>query len=401
MKEESGKWKAEVLTADQAFERVEPFLPDAGVTRVAEITGLDRIGIPVFVSVRPLAKTLSVDSGKGVTVAAARASAAYESIERFVGESADVPYSVASVRELLMQAARPVLDLPRVRGSVLDKDRRYRWAWVRDVGLSGDGEPMPVPWQAVRLMPGDERPLAEMVWQSTSNGLAAGSSREDAVFQALCEVIERDGCACHQWAGTQLGDAWLASKCFDPESVSAECDDLLDRIEAAGCAVRCFDFSMPDTGLPVVMVYLLDREDSSAGIYKGYGCHPRAEVALRRAITEAVQARCVIIAGARDDIGSKRHAEIRGQDGAAVTRALLEMDPTTEARRHEGVKPDWESVVVALAENGWDRILVYDFDVHCAAHVVRVMVPGLAGYWTPEATACDRMKEFAALERMK
>jgi len=37
----------------------------AGVTRLAEITGLDLVGIPVFQAIRPAGRSLSVHQGKG------------------------------------------------------------------------------------------------------------------------------------------------------------------------------------------------------------------------------------------------------------------------------------------------------------------------------------------------
>ena len=51
---------------EETFARVDPKLPVAGVTRVADITGLDRIGIPVFSSIRPTAEdgAISVYNGK-------------------------------------------------------------------------------------------------------------------------------------------------------------------------------------------------------------------------------------------------------------------------------------------------------------------------------------------------
>jgi thioglycine synthase len=46
-------------TVDPAttFKRIEPLCKRAGITRVADITGLDRVGIPVFSSIRPDAKS--------------------------------------------------------------------------------------------------------------------------------------------------------------------------------------------------------------------------------------------------------------------------------------------------------------------------------------------------------
>ena len=60
---------------------VQPLLPRFGITRVANITGLDRIGIPVWISVRPHGRSLSVAQGKGLTPELAQASAVMESIE--------------------------------------------------------------------------------------------------------------------------------------------------------------------------------------------------------------------------------------------------------------------------------------------------------------------------------
>jgi ribosomal protein S12 methylthiotransferase accessory factor len=39
-----------------------------GVTRIANVTGLDRIGIPVAIAVRPNSRSVSVAQGKGQTV---------------------------------------------------------------------------------------------------------------------------------------------------------------------------------------------------------------------------------------------------------------------------------------------------------------------------------------------
>ena len=46
-----------------------------GITRLADVTGLDNIGIPVFQAIRPNARSLSVSQGKGVSLEAAQASA--------------------------------------------------------------------------------------------------------------------------------------------------------------------------------------------------------------------------------------------------------------------------------------------------------------------------------------
>ncbi|MEM0232312.1 MAG: YcaO-like family protein, partial [Candidatus Methanomethyliaceae archaeon] len=60
----------------------------AGITRIADITGLDIIGIPVFTSIRPTAAegAITVYNGKGHTPEVAKISAIMEGIERYSAE---------------------------------------------------------------------------------------------------------------------------------------------------------------------------------------------------------------------------------------------------------------------------------------------------------------------------
>jgi len=46
------------LPPEDTLSRIDAKMPAAGITRVADITNLDRIGIPVFSSIRPMAKAV-------------------------------------------------------------------------------------------------------------------------------------------------------------------------------------------------------------------------------------------------------------------------------------------------------------------------------------------------------
>src|SRR3954452_18760347 len=63
-----------------------PLMPRLGITRLANITGLDTVGIPVYVAIRPNARSLSTSQGKGLDADSAQASALMESIETWHGE---------------------------------------------------------------------------------------------------------------------------------------------------------------------------------------------------------------------------------------------------------------------------------------------------------------------------
>src|SRR3546814_13206270 len=71
-----------------------------GITRAADITGLDRLGIPTWCAVRPGALQTQISNGKGLTHAAAKASALMEAIEHFHAETIAVERVRASHDEM-------------------------------------------------------------------------------------------------------------------------------------------------------------------------------------------------------------------------------------------------------------------------------------------------------------
>src|ERR1700735_5610416 len=72
-----------VVPAATTIERVAQAADALGLTRLADITGLDRVGIPVYSSVVPDSDdNLSVYNGKGIRPVDAKAGALMEAIER-------------------------------------------------------------------------------------------------------------------------------------------------------------------------------------------------------------------------------------------------------------------------------------------------------------------------------
>jgi hypothetical protein len=90
--------------------RVSSLMDKIGVTRIADVTGLDRPGIPNFVAVRPRdrAPGISYYNGKGSNRQQAKAGAMMEAIERYSGELWDRPVCRASFAEL--SSVAPVVD---------------------------------------------------------------------------------------------------------------------------------------------------------------------------------------------------------------------------------------------------------------------------------------------------
>lgn len=73
-----------ICSPEQTWSRIEAILPRFGITRLSRLTGLDRLGIPVWNAVSPNARSIVINQGKGITDIDAKVSAAMEALERAV-----------------------------------------------------------------------------------------------------------------------------------------------------------------------------------------------------------------------------------------------------------------------------------------------------------------------------
>src|SRR6185295_14826201 len=112
-------------------QRVRPHFAAAGITRVAEVTGLDRIGIPVALAVRPNSRSLSVSQGKGALKDEAFISAVMEAMELAAAERLPDCLKWASLAEMT-QSGAPVMALDISTRCRLDRLNRHEsLAWVQ------------------------------------------------------------------------------------------------------------------------------------------------------------------------------------------------------------------------------------------------------------------------------
>jgi YcaO-like protein with predicted kinase domain len=277
-------------TLEATWRRFAPAARRAGITRIAELTGLDTLGIPVFAAIRPMGRSLSTQQGKGTSALAAKVSALMESLETWSAEHLALPVIRASARALGDRAV-DVRALPRPRGRL---DRDARWRWVSGWDLAGD-RPVLVPEQAVTL---DTTFRAPPVFDISSNGLASGNLLVEAIVHGLCEVIERDAEAAWRRAGSDR--RIVLDSIPDPA-----CRALIDRITQAGARVFVWDVAGAGAAVPVIGAAIMEDPGEPAwrtlGFYQGFGAHWLPEIAIARALTEAAQTRLTYIAGARDD----------------------------------------------------------------------------------------------------
>ena len=343
---------------------IDPWLKKCGVSRLADLTGMDSIGIPVYASIRPDSKSLKVDSGKGTTKAQAKCSAAMESLERWALD--EVP--LASLQQQTTDSRETAFQLNR--GAQLTDFVLRATKWTEAVDQVTQGV-VQVPYFAVKLYDGSEN-LPEKCWYASTNGLAAASTREDAILGGLYEAIERDGV--HTAIVSALNGVEMPR--LDLSSIDPECAELVGKIESAGARIFIFD-ARNETRVPCFMGLIVDTE--RLGLWRGYGAHSSKEIALTRAICETAQTRAILMAGARDDILWLRHQRLMHDSGVADWVKLL------DAQKADVDFNDYRSLEGSVLERLTDvgrRALVVDLPVPDAPFfVVKTLVPGYGSYW--------------------
>src|SRR5437879_8468682 len=170
--------------------RARAVLDIIGVTKVADVTDLDRVGIPNFMTVRPhdLGPGISYYNGKGTTRAAAHAGALMEAVERHAGERYDGPVIVASHYNLRSEHA--CIDPLEIHVPMICRySEHLMLEWVLGFDLM-TRRPTYAPLNCVVAPYSSDSGMS--LFYTSTNGLASGNTRVDAVCHALCEVIERD-----------------------------------------------------------------------------------------------------------------------------------------------------------------------------------------------------------------
>jgi thioglycine synthase len=364
--------------------RIKALLPAAGITRVADITSLDRIGIPVFSSIRPTARrgAVSVYNGKGATPAEARVSAMMEGIERFSAELTREDLLVE--RYSALSGYKSVLDpASLILPKGVDCDAPVAWTEGEDL-ISGDE--ILVPASAVyHPLP----VLYPQLFRTTTNGLASGNTMEEAVFHALMELIERDAWSLAE-ASRDTGPA--LSGITDELALS-----LLKKFGDAGVEVALKDITS-DIGIPTVVAVADDvllKDPSLLTI--GMGSHTSARIAVLRALTEVAQSRLTQIHGAREDTTV---ADVRKKMGYERTKRMNRYWFESRETRPFFALTSFDSddfldditlAIERLRGAGLDRVVAVDLTRESVGvPVVRVIVPGLEVYAMDQERAGGR-----------
>lgn len=373
-----------MVAPEDTLARVRPHMAAMGITRIANVTGLDRVGVPVVMVCRPNARSLAVSQGKGLTLDAAKASGLMECAELHHAEHITLPLVFSTLGEL--RRSYRLIDvraLPRLSASRFDE--HLRTLWIQGLDLM-NGQPTLVPYEMVHTDYTLPMPPGSGCFVMSTNGLASGNHLFEAIGHALCEVVERD--ANTLWS---LAPGGRARTRLDLATVDdPPCRSVLERFAEAELAVAVWDITS-DVGIPAFHCLIAEREPDPLRplpAAAGAGCAPSRDIALLRALTEAAQSRLTHIAGSRDDMSVTAYGS--GHDMDTQASILAEMRAGTPARRFDHVPTffsdsfaeDLSWALERLRSVGIRQVVAVDLTKHeLGIPVVRVIIPGLEAMW--------------------
>ena len=403
-----------------------PLCKMIGVTRICDITYLDKLYIPNYSAVLPGTEDLFwVYSGKGPTHSHAKASAFMESIERYCALSSKsvrtpIRGTYAELSKSYSKVLHPdeVIEPTRsnydINQSIID--------FLPGIDLLNSEEVL-VPAELVFSRHSPTLPSVHAFLYSHTNGLASGNVIEEAICQGLCEVIERDAVSIADLCASSIPYSILeritklikkmetnnsnftqikGHDFVDDPSIFSDVNIfeitrefkplkfLVDRFTNAGINLLIKNITQKDIGIPTFVASSIEWVTSDYGYFAiGYGTHLDSRIALVRAITELSQTRALNIQGARDDLKKIQYR----QNDEIYKRKWQFMSTTTLSRKKDekvvmfseigtyvkdDILDDIKFILSRLKKAGLKRAIIVDLtQPNIGIPVVRAIVPGL------------------------
>ena len=373
-----------VIAPSKTIEINENKLKVAGITRIADITDLDRIGIPIYTAIRPTAEdgAVSIYGGKGITKDHAKASAMMEGFERYSAERQDCDETIiaklSEIEEFGEYVDPKSLNLPKEFEKKDISDLSLEWS--KSIDLISNREYY-IPTNAI-YHPYISKDDSQSLFKSNTNGLASGNILEEAILHGIFEVIERDA-----WSIFELTHKNYAQ--IDISSIENEIIiDIIEKFESEGIKIKLMDFTA-DIKIPTIAASADDTITKDAGLLTlGMGTHLDPEVAILRALTEVAQSRATQINGAREDTVRADFAREAGYERMKRINKFYFRDEEEQIKLSDienkstsSITRDIEIVKDELVSNDIQKILYSNLTrPELDVSVVRVVIPEMELY---------------------
>ena len=372
MQIDSNNWRK--TSSKEAYSLILDNYKRFGISRIASITHLDVLGFPVYVGIRTGAKSLSVSAGKGMNHVDSIVSAAMEAIETHAAEFLDPKYYYIGCYEDLPSDNRLPFEMyPANTYSHFNK--RTIIAWLK---LTGQITTNSIYYPAMLVtLDWASAPDSIGIFSMSSNGLASGINRTDAILSGLYEVIERDAIAC--WQYFHVKHRFPYSSLIESTIPFSSTQSLIKRIKESSLDLIVIPL-FTDFEIPIYQCLLLNSADAANAISIGYGCHHSDEIAMNRAITEAAQGRAVTISGSRDDI---IYHSLRSSDAFDIDNFKSQYLPecfNNPPCLHSKADDLLQDLLLKIGKLELHEPLYFSFANTEPFSVVRVIMPSLAPY---------------------
>ncbi len=385
------------------YDSNEEKLRTAGITRITEITHLDRVKIPVFSSIRPTAQSggVSVYAGKGATVEQARASAMMEGFERYSAEKQDIDQekiSISAYNEIKNDSVLNPRDLLLPKSFENQNIEMQKLEWIEAEEIISES-PILVPANAVfhPYIPNREiKPSAMAMFKGNTNGLASGNVIEEAVLHGIFEVVERDAWSIFEL--TKRNKKQIDLDTIENETVS----ELVEKFTSQGIKIKLMDITA-DLKIPTIVASADDTILKDAALLTlGVGTHLNPEIAAIRALSEVAQSRATQIHGTREDTVRADFMRKAGYENMKRTNKdyFVEEDEKINLSDIENkitgsIKRDIEVSIEEVQKAGLDKVIYYDLTrEEIGVNVARVIIPKAELYCLDEERLGNRALEY-------
>jgi thioglycine synthase len=398
-----------VKSVEETLSTILPVSSGIGITRLADITDMDVLGIPNFSAVLPGTEDyIWVYSGKGPTRLDAKASALMESIERYCSlPSSNQKKMIQGSYNDVSKVSKTLHPSNVVEPMLFEYDEEIM-DFLPGYDLLNEEQIMvPTPLALFRYSP--KPPAVNPFAYHHTNGLASGNVLEEAICHSLCEVIERDATSLAELNASALPYNLLKTMTkylshngleIDPIDSSEFVDDdskfpdvdisNIDFKPVSNLVKKFNDAKIPliikditsQIGIPTFNASSIEWITADYGyLAEGHGTHPDARIALLRAITEVSQTRAANIQGARDDLRKISYGRTNSDEKKTwqfmKSKNYIQFSEV-KSYVYDDILDDIKLILSRLKSNGLKQVIVVDLtNPQIMIPVVRTIVPGL------------------------
>ena len=426
------KWNnygtSRIQPVEETLKKVNPLVKQIGITRVADITDMDRLRIPNYSAVLPGTEDyIWVYSGKGPTKNHAKASVIMESIERFSSLPANYEGKILTGKYKELSKSYDVLKYDEVIEPLsfqLTDEMNMDYCIGYDLISQKD---ILVPSSLAIFRYNPNPPSINPYSFFHTNGLASGNVMEEAICHALCEVIERDAVSIAEFSSSAfqyhllktiengfLNNGILIrsleSKNFiDDNTVYSDIDlngldyppvkKIVREFHKCQISLKVKDITT-EIGIPTFIASSVEWVNHDYGyLVEGHGTHPDSRIALMRAITEVSQSRAANIQGSRDDLRKMKYDPQNSDENKSWQfMASPKKKAFTEVNSfyNDDILDDIKLILGNLKNKGFKNAIVVNLtNSRLQVPVVRIIVPGLETFKINKLAVGSRAQENA------